>query len=128
VAVVDTSAVIAALVGDPPNRVLLERLGSAELHAPHLVDVEVLHVLRTLVARRGLSVDRAAEARREYGEWTLVRYPHEHLLDRMWALRQNLSAYDAAFVALSEALGLPLVTIDTKLARAAGNVTTVELY
>ena len=127
-AVVDTSAVIAALIADPPNRPLLERLGTVELHAPHLVDVEMLHVLRTLVTRRGLTLDRATEARRDYADWTLVRYPHDQLLDRMWALRGNLSAYDAAFVALSEAIGLPLVTIDAKLARAARRTTSVELY
>jgi predicted nucleic acid-binding protein len=127
--VVDTSAVVAALVGRPPDRKLLERLGAdGDLHAPHLLDVELLHVLRRLVATGHLSGDRAADARVDFADLVVVRYPHHPLADRIWALRPNLSAYDATFVALGEALGVPLVTCDARLAAAPGHRAQVELF
>jgi predicted nucleic acid-binding protein len=126
--VVDTSAVVAALVGLPPDRKLLARLsGDGDLHAPHLLDVELLHVLRRLVAGGHLSADRAADARADLADLVIMRYPHFPLADRIWALRPNLSAYDAVFVALSEALGVPLVTCDARLA-AAPHQAQVELF
>jgi predicted nucleic acid-binding protein len=127
--VVDTSAVVAALVGDPPDRKLLARLGDdGDLHAPHLLDVEVLHALRRLVATGRLTADRAADARADFGDLVIMRYPHLPLADRIWALRSNLSAYDAAFVALSEALDVPLVTCDARLAAAPGHQARIELF
>lgn len=126
--VVDTSAVLQALVGRPAADGLVARLGSDELHAPHLVDVEVLHALRRLVVRRELTLDRAADARFDYADLRIVRYPHQPIADRIWELRANLSAYDAAFVALAEALGSPLVTSDARLARAPGHDAEVELF
>jgi predicted nucleic acid-binding protein len=127
--VVDTSAVVAALVGDPPDRKLLARLGDdGDLHAPHLLDVEVLHALRRLVATGRLTADRAADARADFGDLVIMRYPHLPLADRIWALRPNLSAYDAAFVALSEALDVPLVTCDARLAAAPGHQARIELF
>jgi predicted nucleic acid-binding protein len=126
--VVDTSAVVAALVGRPPDRKLVARLAAdGDLHAPHLLDVELLHVLRRLVAGGHLSADRAADARADFADLVIMRYPHLPLADRIWALRPNLSAYDAAFVALSEALGVPLVTCDARLA-AAPHGAQVELF
>ncbi len=127
--VVDTSAVVAALTGGPGADGLRARLaGDGDLHAPHLVDVEVLHALRRLVAGRALTLRRAEEARADFAELAVVRYPHEPLADRIWELRNNLSAYDAAFVALAEALGVPLVTCDAALARAPGHRADVELF
>ena len=127
--VVDTSALGAALVSWPPDRALHERLaGEAELHAPHLVDVEFLHVLRRLTQTDALGADRAEDARTDFTELNLIRYPHEHLLDRMWELRHNLTAYDACFVALSEVLGSPLVTADARLRDAPGHDAVVEVY
>ena len=126
--VVDTSAVLSALAGWPPPRSLVDRLASdGDLHAPHLIDVEVLHAARGLVIGGKLSLDRAADLRDDYAALSIVRYPHHPLADRVWELRTNLTAYDAVFVALSEALGAPLVTCDAALA-AGGHDARVELY
>ena len=129
VLVVDTSAVLDALVGAAPPPGLIERLATdGDLHAPHLIDVEMLHALRRLSLRGDLSDDRAADVRTDFAELALVRYPHEELGDRIWDLRHNLTAYDAAFVALAEALGAPLVTCDGRLAEAPGHAARVELF
>jgi predicted nucleic acid-binding protein len=129
VLVVDTSAVLAALVGRPPDRRLVDRLSDdGELCAPHLLDVELLHALRRLVLGGQLSEDRAADARDDFADLTVARYDHVVLADRTWALRHNLTAYDASFVALAELLDVPLVTCDARLASAPGHRATVELY
>jgi predicted nucleic acid-binding protein len=129
VLVVDTSAVVAALVGRPPDGRLVDRLGTdGDLHAPHLLDVELLHALRRLVSTGGLSQERAADARADFAELTIVRYGHQPLADRAWELRDNLTADDAVFVALAEALAVPLVTCDARLGRAPGHRATVELF
>jgi predicted nucleic acid-binding protein len=127
--VVDTSAVIAALVGRPPDRRLVDRLSvDGDLQAPHLLDVELLHGLRRLVMDGQLSEDRAADARDDFADLAIARYDHVALADRAWELRHNLSAYDATFVALAELLAVPLVTCDARLASAPGNRVAVELY
>jgi predicted nucleic acid-binding protein len=129
VLVVDTSAVIGALVGRPPDRRLLDRLSlDGELCAPHLLDVELLHALRRLVIGGQLSEDRAADARDDVADLAVARYDHVALADRTWELRHNLTAYDATFVALAELLDVPLVTCDTPLADAPGNRAVIELY
>ncbi len=125
--VVDTSAVLGALVGLPSDPQLTARVGREELHAPHLIDVEVIHALRRLVVSGNLSEDRASDARSDFADLTIIRYPHQPLADRMWELKANLSAYDAAFVALSEALAVPLVTCDRRLASASGHRAQIEL-
>ena len=127
--VVDTSAVVAALVGRPPDRRLADRLGTdGDLHAPHLLDVELFHALRRLVRTGELTRERAADARADFAELAVVRYGHEALADRSWELRDSLTAYDATFVALAEALEVPLVTCDARLARAPGHRAAVELF
>jgi predicted nucleic acid-binding protein len=129
VLVVDTSAVVGALVGRPPDQRLVDRLGAdGDLHAPHLLDVELLHALRRLVGTGRLAEDRAADARADFADLTIVRYGHAALSDRIWQLRPNLTAYDATFVALAEALGVPLITCDAHLAAAPGHQATVELF
>jgi predicted nucleic acid-binding protein len=108
---------------------LVDRLnGDPDLHAPHLIDVEILHALRRLVAAESLSEDRATDALRDYGELAIVRYPHQPLMIRIWELRRNLAAYDATFVGLAEALGAPLVTCDSHLAGAQGHDARIELF
>jgi predicted nucleic acid-binding protein len=129
VLVLDTSAVVDALAGRPPDERLLARLGSdGDLHAPHLLDVELLHALRRLVAAGHLSEDRAADARSDFDDLTIARYEHGFLADRIWELRHHLTAYDATFVALSEALDVPLVTCDRRLAATPGHRARVELF
>ena len=127
--VVDTSAVIAALAGRPPNHAVVERLGGdGDLAAPHLLDVEFLHALRRLVLGHRLGEDRAADARDDLAALAITRYQHTLVADRVWELRHGLTAYDATFVALAELLEAPLVTCDARLARAPGHRATVELF
>jgi predicted nucleic acid-binding protein len=129
VLVVDTSAVLDAIAADESAPGLIARLSDdGDLHAPHLVDVEVLDALRRMTMRGEISDDRAADARSDYADTALLRYPHKPLADRIWELRHNLSAYDAAFVALAEALGAPLVTCDARLASARGHGAAIELF
>jgi predicted nucleic acid-binding protein len=129
VLVVDTSAVVGVLVGRPKDPGLVDRLGAdGDLHAPHLLDVELLHALRRLVLAGELREERAADARADFADLAVVRYGHAALADRIWELRHRLTTHDAAFVALSEALGVPLVTCDARLARAPGHQATVELF
>jgi predicted nucleic acid-binding protein len=128
VLVVDTSAVIGALVGRPPSDEVIERLATdSDLSAPHLLDVEFLHALRRLALGGQLSEDRAADARGDFADLAITRYEHTVVADRIWQLRHGLTAYDAAFVALAELLDAPLVTCDARLARAPGHHATIEL-
>ena len=127
--VVDASAVVELFVRQPRNTDLADRvLGDPQLHAPHLVDVEVTHALRGLVARGELSGDRASDARVDAADLRMVRYPHLPLLRRAWELRQSLSTYDGVYVALAELLEAPLVTCDARLAEAPGHTASIELY
>ncbi len=127
--VVDSSAVVAALIGRPPPSGLTERLGEdGDLHAPHLIDIEVLHALRRLNAAGQLTDDRAADARMDFQELTLVRYPHLPFSDRIWEMRHHLTAYDAAFIALAESLDVPLVTCDGRLGGAPGHSARIEVF
>ena len=109
---------------------LRERIAQPDetLHVPHLFDVEVLNVLRRHALRGALSEARARLALRRLSGAALDRYPHGPLVARIWDLRDNLTAYDAAYVALAEALDAPLVTTDDRLARASGHRARVELY
>lgn len=127
--VVDTSAILAALAGRPRIPGLSERLATdGDLHAPHLIDVELLHALRRLVWKGDISEDRAEDCCTDFGDLTIMRYPHRPLADRMWELRHNLTAYNAAFVALSEALAAPLVTCDARLLEAPGHRSDIHLF
>ena len=127
--VVDTSAALSILVGRPEIPGLANRIRSdGDLHAPHLLDVEFQHALRRLALSGAISDDRATDARADFVDLAIVRYPHVSLADRMWELRHNMTAYDAAFVVLAEVLGAPLVTCDTRLARAPGHGAEVEVF
>lgn len=124
--VLDASAAVDLLVGIEPNAGWVDRqvAGEAEVHGPELIDPEVLHALRARVARREVSASSALEAIDDLLQMPLVRYPHLPFVGRVWELRGQLSAYDATYVALAEALGARLVTTDRRLARA---VTTVAV-
>ena len=126
--VVDCAAVVDALTRVEGSDRLRGRLATEDLHAPALLDYEVVSALRRLVRRGALSADRAAEALADYGDVALARWSAHHALRRRaWALRENLSAFDAAYVALAEALDCPLVTRDARLARAPGHDARVEV-
>ncbi|MEK6371506.1 MAG: type II toxin-antitoxin system VapC family toxin [Acidobacteriota bacterium] len=99
---------------------------SATLRAPHLIDLEVVHALRGMVMRHRLLPGRAAAAISDFLAVPIERYPHEPLLFRAWELRDNLSAYDASYVALAEFLDVPLLTRDARLARSSGHTARIE--
>ena len=127
--VVDSSAVIAVLAADKPDHALVERLSCAhELHAPQLLDIEVLHVLRRLVATGHLNARRAQQVREDFAALRVRRYPHEPLADRIWELRDTLTPSDAAFVVLAETLEVLFVTCDPRLASAQGHGAEVEFF
>lgn len=129
--VLDASAVVAVLLDPGPGAERIrERIESPgeRLHVPHLMDLEVLHVLRRQALHGALTQRRSAEALKDLATITFVRYPHAPLVERIWELRRNLTAYDAAYVALAEALNAPLVTMDARLAQAPGHSAAVELY
>jgi predicted nucleic acid-binding protein len=128
VIVVDASALLEVLLRTPAAPQVEERLFAAgkTLHAPHLIDLEVAQVLRRYVQGEQMSAVRARQALEDLGALRLTRWPHDALLPRIWELRANLTAYDAAYVALAEALDAPLVTRDRRLAAAPRLRTHVE--
>lgn len=97
------------------------------LHCPHLLDLEVAHALRRFLLEGRMNRPRAVEALEDLRGLCLLRYPHEPFLDRILELRKNLTAYDAAYVSLAEALGATLLTCDVGLARTPGHRAKVEL-
>lgn len=127
--VVDASAIVELLLNTPLGRVVSRRIHSAEtvLHAPHLLDLEVTQVLRRFTATGVIDAARAVASLRALRDLDLERHSHEPLLDRIWALRSNLTAYDAAYVALAEALHAPVLTCDGKLAASHGLAAHIEL-
>jgi predicted nucleic acid-binding protein len=129
VIVVDAS-VLADILLDVPDAVDLEARifdSSGEFHAPHLIDLKVAHVIRRRAARGEISGERGRGGLADLRDLPLRRWPHDFLLHRIWALRHNLSAYDAAYVALAEELDAPLLTRDRRLANASGHRARIEL-
>ena len=110
------------LLNTPKGRVVALRIAdpALALHVPHLVDVEVAQALRRYVREGELDPAAAAAAIDDLRDLDLQRHAHEPLLNRIWQLRQNLTAYDAAYLALAEALDAVLLTCDGRLTRAAG--------
>jgi predicted nucleic acid-binding protein len=127
--VVDASALLEVLLRTSASAMVEERLFAAgeTLHAPHLIDVETAQVLRRYAAGGEIDGDRGRAALDDLADFPLRRYPHDFLLPRVWALRHNLTAYDAVYVALAEALGAPLLTRDRRLAAASGHRAQVDL-
>jgi predicted nucleic acid-binding protein len=128
VLVTDASALLVALVDEEdPGKRVRARLRGETLYAPALIDLEVLSALRRLVGA-GSVTRRAAEAAvSDLEVLPLERVPHTRVLRRCWALRNNVSVCDAAYVALAEALAVPLVTTDARLAGAPGIACVVEV-
>jgi predicted nucleic acid-binding protein len=114
VIVVDASAALAALLNDGPAR---RSIVDQQLHVPHLVDYEVASGLRRCVAGRRLTAADGWAALDRWRRLGLIRYPVFSLLDRVWHLRDNVSVYDASYVALAEELGCDLLTADARLSR-----------
>jgi predicted nucleic acid-binding protein len=127
--VVDASALLEALLRTPAARAVEGWLFDAAqtLHAPHLLDVEVAQVIRRYAANGEIDSERGRTALADLADLPLHRYPHDFLLPRVWELRNNLTAYDAVYVALAEALDAPLLTRDRRLAAAAGHIARIEL-
>jgi predicted nucleic acid-binding protein len=92
------------------------------------MDVEVTQVLRRFVARGEIEPERARQALEDLADLPLQRYAHDVLLPRVWELRQNLTAYDAVYVALAEVLDAPLLTRDARILRAPGHGARVEVF
>jgi predicted nucleic acid-binding protein len=129
VIVVDTSVVIEVLLATSAAWSIERRLHRAEmsLHAPQLLDIEVLQVLRRLCAQKEMTADRGRTALEDFLVLPITRYGHGPLNDRIWALRHNMTAYDAAYVALAEALEAPLITRDRRLGNAPGHTALIEV-
>jgi predicted nucleic acid-binding protein len=129
VIVVDASALLEALLRTPAAKAMEDRLfiPRRTLHAPHVLDLEVAQVIRRYAANGDIDGERGRAALADLVDFPLRRYPHDFLLARIWDLRNNLTAYDAAYVALAEALDAPLLTRDRRLAAAAGHHAQIEL-
>ena len=127
--VVDASALLEVLLQTPEAQVVGRRLfrPGETLMAPHLIDVEVAQVVRRYNSAGEIDDVRGREALADLLDMPLTRYPHGFLLHRVWELRHNVTAYDAVYVALAEAMEIPLVTRDAALASAPGHGATIEL-
>jgi predicted nucleic acid-binding protein len=117
VIVLDASAAVSALLRGGPARAAL---AAEVVHVPHLVDIEVLSALRRCASSGQVADSAAADALDTWRRLGVTRYPVVGLLNRIWELRANVTAYDAAYVALAETLGCAVVTADARLARAPG--------
>jgi len=126
--VADASALVEVLAGSAVAPALQERLREEDVHTPFLVEVEVLQALRRFVRAGYLSEDRATMARDHLDALPLVLYPHRPMMERIWELRENHTAYDASYIALAEILAAPLVTCDARLARSPTHEAVVELF
>ena len=115
--VVDASAAVSALLNDGPARRAL--LGQ-QLHAPHLIDTEVASGLRRQVAAGNIDSNAGWTALDTFRRLGMTRYPAGGLLERIWQLRDNVSAYDAIYIALAENLNCALLTADAKFGRTPG--------
>lgn len=129
--VLDASSAITVLLNlGASASEIRERMDRSDegLHVPHLFEVEVMNVLRRYALSGALSTERAHLALGRLFGMRITRYPHTALLPRIWELRENVTAYDAAYVALAETLDAPLITTDARLARAPGIRAEVEVY
>lgn len=126
--VIDASVLAVGLLDDGPDGDLVRtRLRGERLAAPSLIDLEVVSVWRGLVRSGQADRSRVQSALDDLQMLPIERVDHVRLLDRCWELRENLTIYDAAYVALAEALDVPLLTGDRRLARAPGPRCTIEV-
>ncbi len=122
--VVDASALIEMLFGSPVGKRVLRtiRQNRAALLAPELLQVETLQVLRRVVRAKELSLSRAEEALQDFRDMPIKFFPHVSLVNRIWELKGNFTAYDAAYIALAEQLKAKLLTTDSAIANASGKL------
>lgn len=127
--VADASAIVELLLQTPLGSTIEERLyrSSEALHAPHLLDIEVLSALRRFVQKGEVSANRAEEALNDFTLLRIVRHRHLDFVERAWRLRANVAAYDAIYIALAESLDAPLLTCDAPMARSHGHFARIEL-
>lgn len=127
--VVDASAILELLLGSSAAVQVDERIfqPNETLHAPHILDIEVAQVLRRYCRTGELTEARGQEALSDLADLPLQRYPHWLFFYRIWELRDTLTAYDAVYVALAEALSAPLLTCDRKLAAAPRHNAKIEV-
>jgi predicted nucleic acid-binding protein len=130
VIVVDASALLEIFLRTARGDRIWNRLFGADdaLHAPHLIDLEVAQVMRRYVSRGEVDADRGRAVVDLMSRMPITRYSHEPMLSRIWALRANATAYDAAYLALAEGLRAPLVTCDDALAKIPGVSAAVEVF
>jgi predicted nucleic acid-binding protein len=127
--VVDASIVITLLANPTPDELLRSRFsGQRTIHAPHLIDVEVASGLRGLVLGKKVAAERMAQMVASYRRLRIVRHPTLPYFPRVMELRDNFTAYDACYVAVAEAMDLPLLTRDAKFERAVGHRAHVQVY
>ena len=126
--VIDASAMLDVLLRTPAAGAIEDRIfASGEtLHAPHLLDLEVAQVLRRFTISGTMRADQGLSALEYLRDFRITRYAHTIFLPRIWELRANMTAYDAAFVALAESLGATLLTRDRKLSKAPGHDALIE--
>lgn len=127
--IVDASVAIELLLQTQSAKTIKARLSvpGETLHAPHLLDMEVAHVLRRYVMLGEIDSERGQIALVDFSNMRIRKYAHTFLLSRIWRLRNNLRAYDAVYVALAEALDAPLLTRDRRIANAAGHGALIEV-
>jgi predicted nucleic acid-binding protein len=129
VIVLDASALVELVLHTPAGRTIATRIAEPALglHVPHLADVEVAQALRRYARDGEIEALAAVMALEDLRALDLQRHAHEPLLDRVWELRNNLSAYDAVYIALAEVLETVVLTCDARLARAPGVARRVEV-
>ena len=116
--VIDASVAVEFLLRTPLGASISPRLASAELIAPELLDAEVLAVLRRAFLQQRVAATRAEEALEDLVAWKIRRIPNVSLVHTAWRYRENVSAYDALYLAAAERFAAPLVTADGPLSRA----------
>ncbi len=128
--VLDASAAVEWLLQTSAGERIEKRIyaRNESLHAPHLLDLEVVQVMRRLVRGGAISARRADEAVCDLLDLRVARYPHFVFLPWIWRRRDNLSAYDACYVALAQELGATLITRDGRLASSAGHGVNIEVF
>ena len=127
--VVDASAVLETLLQTDLAGRLMECMfePSNSLHSPHLLDVEVTHAFRRMVQRKDITAVRAEQGLADFSQLHIERHSHQALIGRIWQLRESMTAYDGAYVALAEALGAPMLTCDSRIAHAHGHRARIDL-